>query len=592
MGALTRALHLGIDSDALALMYEPRWAAEGDTWEKHKALPPKPLGELPFLAEDMESLDDIFQVHLSAVFGVEPEEGYRTAQHEVAREVARTLGVERSEEGGPAELLLVPAPTGTGKTLAYLVPLLMWSSRNQMRSAVATYTRALQEQAMDSDVPRALAALRRAGFDGDLRVSLLKGRENYVCWRSARLQSPSEEASGEEWLAWTRFLLFSAVDNEGDLDRLPQTAPLPLSSKKTWRRADGSLRDRVRARSGCCRFKEDRRTCASHVARSSAERSHVVLTNQAFALTNPHFAAHLIFDECEHLHDQADSVFGHGITLRGLERLFGRLSSVSGGRGAFDRATRVAKGGLKARETAAQGVGEVADARALLTLLSRAVESFMKWKVEAEREREERDCHSLMREYVLDGDAAGLIRARDGMNNGLSALEGTICELSEHLDEVGGKKSARLRRRLDLLRVDIVDARGAVAAWIPTNDGAPNFHDARFYDASESTDGDVELAARVLLPNELLGGQYYPGLSTAVFVSATTWLKGGFDCARYYLGLDHAEAPPAGDPETPLARVRTHRSPEAFDYERVLVCAPKDVPNPRDVTTHLAYVRR
>jgi len=591
-GALTRALSLDIDGDELALMHEPRWSAEGEAWQKHKPLAPKPLGELPFLPEDMETLDDIFQVHLAAVFGLKPEEGYRPAQHDVAREVARTLGVERGEEGGPAELLLVHAPTGTGKTIAYLVPLLMWSQKNQMRAAVATYTRALQEQAFDSDVPRALAALRRAGFEGDLRVALLKGRENYVCWRSARLQSPSEEASGEEWLAWTRFLLFAAVDNEGDLDRLPQTAPVPISSKRSWRRADRSLRDRVRARSGCCRFKEDRRTCASEVARTRAERSHVVITNQAFALTNPHFAAHLIFDECEHLHDQADSVFGHGVTLRGLERLFERLSSASGGRGVFDRATRLAKGGSKARKTAAQGAGEFADARALLTLLSRAVESFLKWKTEAEREREERDCHSLMREFVNDGDAAGLVRARDGMNNGLSAIESTICELSEHLDEVAGAKSARLRRRLDLLRVDLVDARGSVAAWIPTADGSPNFHEARFYDASEASDGDIELAARVLLPNELLGGQYYPSLSTAVFVSATTWLKGGFDCARYYLGLDHAESVPTGEQEAPLARVHTHRSPEAFDYERVLVCAPKDVPNPRDVPAHLAHVRR
>ncbi|MCH2103836.1 MAG: hypothetical protein MK297_07500 [Planctomycetes bacterium] len=591
-GAMSRALALDIDWDDLAHMLEPRWAAEGDAWMKHKPLPAKPEGELSFPPEDLERLDDIFQVHLSAIFGVEPDEGYRPAQHDVAREVAGTLGIERAEEGGPAELLLVHAPTGTGKTIAYLVPLLLWSHRHKMRSAVATYTRALQEQAFDSDVPRALAALRRAGLEEDLRVALLKGRENYVCWRSARLQSPAEEASGAEWLTWTRFLLFSAVDNEGDLDRLPQTAPLPTSNRKDWQRADRSLRDRVRARSGCCRFKEDRRTCASHVSRARAERSHVVITNQAFALTNPNFAAHLVFDECEHLHDQADSVFGHGISLRGIERLFERLSSASGGRGVFDRAARVARAGSKARKTAAQGVGEVADARALLSLLTRAVEEFLKWKTEAEREREERDCHSLMREFVNNGDAAGLIRARDGMNNGLSAIESTICELSEHLDGVAGAKSARLRRRLDLLRVDIVDARGAVAAWIPTTEGSPNFHEARFYDAAEASNGDVELAARVLLPNELLGEHYYPSLATAVFVSATTWLKGGFDCARFYLGLDHAETTTEEGGGAPLARVHTHRSPEAFDYERVLVCAPKDVPNPRDLAAHLSHVRR
>ena len=76
------------------------------------------------------------------------------------------------------------------------------------------------------------------------------------------------------------------------------------------------------------------------------------------------------------------------------------------------------------------------------------------------------------------------------------------------------------------------------------------------------------------------------------FVSATTWLKGGFDCARFYLGLDHAETTTEEGGGAPLARVHTHRSPEAFDYERVLVCAPKDVPNPRDLAAHLSHVRR
>ena len=41
---------------------------------------------------------------------------------------------------------------------------------------------------------------------------MLKGRENYSCWRSTRLQTPSPDSSGEDWLAWTRFLLFSAID--------------------------------------------------------------------------------------------------------------------------------------------------------------------------------------------------------------------------------------------------------------------------------------------------------------------------------------------------------------------------------------------
>jgi Rad3-related DNA helicase len=592
-GVLSNALAQDVEDDELTFLLEPRWAEVGDAWKRHKTLPPKPLGPLPFAAADRVLVDDVFEVHLPHVFGLSPEEGHRPAQHDAARQVAATLGRERPAEDAPAELLLVHAPTGTGKTLAYLVPLLLWASKNGLRTAVSTYTRALQEQAYDSDVPRALSALRRAGVHDELRVSMLKGRENYACWRSTCLQNPTPDSNGEDWLAWTRFLLFCATDTEGDLDRLPETPPVPFSDNSTWRRADGALRGRIRARSGCCRLNDDRRTCAAHVARFKAERSHVVLTNQAFTLTNPQFATHVVFDECEHLHEQADSTFSHGISLRNIERLLDRLSKASGrSRGAFDRAKLVAAPGSATERGSTLGIENTESARLKLADLTVEVTNFLSWKKAAERTREERDCHSLMREFVLSGEGRLLIEARDELFKALGVIESSISDLSESLDELPSRRTAKVRRRLDLARIDVVEARTHVFAWIPLDEGSPVINPTRFYDASEMPNGDLELSARVLLPNELLGGLYYPELATAVFVSATTWLKGGFEASRFYLGIDHAENPPLEGKSVVPARVSTHCSPEAFDYERVLVCVPKDAPSPRDTQAHLAHIRR
>ena len=72
---------------------------------------------------------------------------------------------------------------------------------------------------MDREVPIALQALRRAGVKSVARFSVLKGRENYLCWRALRLQVPEEDAQAEDWLAWTRLALFALIDGEGDLDR-------------------------------------------------------------------------------------------------------------------------------------------------------------------------------------------------------------------------------------------------------------------------------------------------------------------------------------------------------------------------------------
>src|SRR5919205_345243 len=70
------------------------------------------------------------------------------------------------------EHLVAEAGTGVGKSLAYLIPAL----ESGRRVVVSTATKALQEQLLSKDVPLAAAALGR-----DVRVAVLKGRQNYLC---------------------------------------------------------------------------------------------------------------------------------------------------------------------------------------------------------------------------------------------------------------------------------------------------------------------------------------------------------------------------------------------------------------------------
>jgi hypothetical protein len=159
----------------------PRCSTDVPRWRELAPLPPRhePDEERPMLEEDLARLDEVFEVHLPRAFAVDGAPAkVRRAQHELARQVGLSLGRR--------ELLMVHAPTGTGKTLAYLVPALLWAARNDVRTGLATYTRALQEQAWDKEVPRALRALRAAGVEPMPRVAVLKGRENYLCWRARR----------------------------------------------------------------------------------------------------------------------------------------------------------------------------------------------------------------------------------------------------------------------------------------------------------------------------------------------------------------------------------------------------------------------
>src|ERR1700687_981112 len=79
---------------------------------------------------------------------------------------------ERGEDAlGPARAVRVEAGTGTGKTLAYLLPV----ARSGLKVVVSTATKTLQEQLADKDVP----LLKALGVDA--QVAFPKGRQNYLC---------------------------------------------------------------------------------------------------------------------------------------------------------------------------------------------------------------------------------------------------------------------------------------------------------------------------------------------------------------------------------------------------------------------------
>jgi len=98
---------------------------------------------------------------------------------------------------------VVEAPTGIGKSLAYLLPLSSAGVRGSGPVVVSTCTKALQEQLFRHDVPIACRAI-----GSPLRVVTLKGRQNYLCRRHAKRVSASARSSlrmGSIPPSWTRY---------------------------------------------------------------------------------------------------------------------------------------------------------------------------------------------------------------------------------------------------------------------------------------------------------------------------------------------------------------------------------------------------
>ncbi|MBK7878449.1 MAG: hypothetical protein IPJ77_22565 [Planctomycetes bacterium] len=574
---------------------EPRCTRELERWKDLEVLPSDTLERAAFDPADRVVLDDVFERHLPATFATDGRApNYRKSQHEVARAVAGALGTK--------ELLLVHAPTGTGKTLAYLVPSILWARRNSVRVGIATYTRALQEQAMDREVPRALSALARAGVASGTRITVLKGRDNYVCWRALKLAVPTADEDGETWLAWTQLALFALTDLEGDLDRMPMAPPIALEDESVHQRALQALVRHARAQVACCTQSDDRNTCAAEVVRQRAQKSHVVIVNQAFALARQEFFRHVVFDECEHLHDQAHNAWSHTIGLKEMRSLLARLSTPDRerSRALLDRVERQLLEGTPAHEVVTRCHDAWRAASQALADLDDAARAFDAWRTGRLGEREDRDTHSLLREYVgaFGNDGVGepgaeaLLAARASFMRDWVALETQLAELAERLDALPLRGLPRMRRALGETRTDLAETLVAIEAWLPLDEGKPAFRPRTFYDVERDARGDLVLASRVLLPNEFLGRSYYPQLASGIFLSATTVLQDGFESSLAYLGLDRA-ASPAPDEERPPCVVRTFRAPEVFDYSRVLVAVPRDAPPASgDKGAFLDYVRR
>jgi Rad3-related DNA helicase len=127
----------------------------------------------------------------------------RAGQRALTRDVARTF-----EQGG---VLLAEAPTGIGKSLAYLLPALLAARSSDRRVVIATCTKSLQDQLIESDLPALLEAL---GWS--VPCACLKGKQNYVCPRALEAavgEGAEEEDLLEEVRSW------AAEDEGGDLDR-------------------------------------------------------------------------------------------------------------------------------------------------------------------------------------------------------------------------------------------------------------------------------------------------------------------------------------------------------------------------------------
>ena len=228
--------------------------------------------------------------------------GFEPRAEQAALAAAVVLALARGEH------LVAEAGTGTGKSLAYLLPAL----ESGRRVVVATATKALQEQLLTNDVPAAARALGR-----EVRVAVLKGRQNYLCRRQLQGFGPMLLRSPRDEEAWEALQPWLTETETGDRAELPFEP-----SESLWAElAVGA--DRCAGRR--CPLLS---ACFAEAARDRAGDAELVIANHALYFADvsagggvlPDHDA-VVFDEAHRLEETAATWLGGRVSRVSLRRL-------------------------------------------------------------------------------------------------------------------------------------------------------------------------------------------------------------------------------------------------------------------------------
>ena len=209
---------------------------------------------------------------------------------------------------------LIEAGTGTGKTLAYLLPAI----RSGRRVVISTATKSLQEQLYHKDIP-----FLQKHFAPDLKVALMKGRNNFLCRHKVHLMAGQPVLKGideVDWFAQIRdWEKLTETGDRAELNFLPDDADL-------WHRLD--------ARSDTCTGQkcDEFQNCFITSMHQRAQDADVIIVNHHlffadlairqddFGAILPEYSA-VIFDEAHEIEDVASDYFGRAVSSYKFDEL-------------------------------------------------------------------------------------------------------------------------------------------------------------------------------------------------------------------------------------------------------------------------------
>ncbi len=247
-----------------------------------------------------------------------PNFEYRPQQVGMAHAVADAISYSKH--------LMVEASTGTGKSMAYLIPAALWAIQNKNRVVISTNTINLQDQLINKDIPDLCNAL---GID--LRSVILKGRSNYLCPRRLETLRRRGAETADEIRVLAKILVWLQATRSGDRAELNLNGPIERSM---WSRI--SAEDDGCTAENC--LKSTGGICPFYRARQAAQSAHLLIVNHALLLSDvatgnrvlPEYQ-NLIVDEAHHLEDATTNALSFRVTQWEIDRMLRELGGPRAG---------------------------------------------------------------------------------------------------------------------------------------------------------------------------------------------------------------------------------------------------------------------
>jgi predicted DnaQ family exonuclease/DinG family helicase len=474
--------------------------------------------------------------------------------------------------------LMIEAGTGTGKSMAYLVPAIMWSALNNDKVIISTNTKNLQEQLFKKDLPFLENSLKFK-----FKKALLKGRGNYLCVRKFlyTLDNKDRELDGDERIAMLPIVVWAGQTETGDIGE--NTGFFAFDTPV--------LRDKLHTIGDECMGKacKSYRNCFLWKARMEAMGADIVVVNHAVTFSDlasdngilPPYRR-IIFDEAHNIENVATDYLGAQVNRSRIARILARLfrpTRRGDGSGLLPGVMfQVAKAERKIGAQEAEWLKErVTIAIQQTSVVVDACDAMMLevgklFRKTAHGRDEDKVAFTAEGRKPTDWD--GIIAAKERLITEISTQIKRCERIVETIKEWEAKEIEDIRaltRDIEAQMQFLREVIGDLDFIIKASEENYVFWAERAVIRRREGAEVITLQSAPLNVSKMLKEMVYDKRGTVIMSSATMSVGGEFDFLRSRLGFDLLDK----------NRVRCMDVGSPFDFDKqVLVCVPAFLPEP------------